>query len=221
MTFLPKEEAELSTKSSSVKTILTFPIEISATTCSKLWIGSVDVAMNYYPKKTQQTQETNVGLIINVAKRTGKDKSEVREKMKIEYLTLSENSDISALSRVCEKAFPLIYETLFNQQKNVIIHCSEGKTRSPTLGYLFLIYGLGWESSKAQSYFKACKLMSCILTTSKNADHYFAKLKLKTNPDNVMKESAILLLEIYQREILLNLFIWFCEHFKKTFSTFF
>lgn len=126
-----------------------------------LYIGSVDIATQYYPPN-HETKD--IGLIINLCKKHGKAIWDDSNKdIAIYYEVLSENSQFSVLEKICEKVFPLISNTIYKRNKSVIVHCNEGLCRSPTLTYLYLatIVNVGNAIANKQ-YFTKCRLMNCI-----------------------------------------------------------
>ena len=145
-----------------------FRIQIAMENKATILVDSADVAMQYYPPKSSKR---NIGLIVNLAKKFGKaiiDKS--NEDCTVMYLILSENSPIEKLNIVCTTAFDAISDTLFKQEKNVIIHCSEGRTRSPTLAYLYMTLVLGWTDILSKSHLQPSKYMACISSLKAKQD---------------------------------------------------
>ena len=158
------------------KKLVPFRIEIAMKNDTNIFVSSADVAMQYYPPKSDQK---NIGLIVNLAKKYGKpiiDKSD--KNCIVMYMILSEYSQIAQLNDVCIKVFEAISQTLFEYKKNVIIHCNEGRTRSPTVTYLYMILVLGWSATVANAYLPASKFMSCI-NTVKAKQEYLPQLKQK------------------------------------------
>lgn len=145
-----------------------FRIQIPMQNKATILVDSADVAMQYYPPKSNKM---NVGLIINVAKKFGKPITDKSNKdCTVMYLILSENSPIEKLNIVCTNSFEIITDTLFKQKKNVIIHCSEGRTRSPTLAYLYMTLVLGWTEILSKSYLQPSKYMACISSLKAKQD---------------------------------------------------
>eukprot|EP01084_Bolivina_argentea_P193777 332421_1 len=139
---------------------IAFNIQIPMETGTNILVGSADIAMQYYPPKYVKK---NVGLIINLARKFGKPIIDNSDKnCTVMYMILSENSAIQQLNDVCIAIFDEITKTLFKQKKNVIIHCNEGRTRSPTIAYLYMTLVLEWTASLSSGYLSGAKFMSCI-----------------------------------------------------------
>eukprot|EP01083_Nonionella_stella_P088572 246935_1 len=159
----------------SAQNEISFKCKIPVGDDMKIFVGSVDIAMQFYPPKSDKT---NIGLIVNVAKKFGNpiiDKSD--KNCAVMYMVLSENSSIEQLYEICDSVFNPITQTLFNKKKHVIIHCNEGKIRSPTIAYLYLTLVLQRKHALANAYLKGSKYMNCI--HGNKAKQYLCKLEQK------------------------------------------
>lgn len=98
----------------------------------RILLGSYDHAKPFYPPNHK-----SVGLVVNLCKRTGVPRREVVHDVIVLYEVLSEFSHEAELLECLERVFPVM-KAVLSQGQDVLVHCNEGRVRSPTFVALYL-----------------------------------------------------------------------------------
>mmetsp|Transcript_79017 Transcript_79017/g.149055 ORF Transcript_79017/g.149055 Transcript_79017/m.149055 type:complete len:199 (+) Transcript_79017:78-674(+) len=109
----------------------------------RILLGSYDHCKPFYPPNHH-----SIGLIVNLCKRTGEPRREVKHDVAVLYEVLSESSLEWELLECLDRVFPAMKDVL-SQGKDVLVHCNEGRVRSPTVValYLTVVAGQSYEAA--------------------------------------------------------------------------